>query len=137
MALVPEGPGAETLFVCENLWVPVVRLQGKLCVLPGVPSLFRKLLDSLVPYLPLPLEGERYHRKMVLTQLPESAIAPYLTSLQARLKAEEIQVGSYPSVLRGVTVSLIGKDLARLDALGEEVVKEVQGQVVEPERPAL
>ncbi|KAG9121705.1 hypothetical protein FRC07_002238 [Ceratobasidium sp. 392] len=131
MALVPEGQGAEALFVCEDLWVPVVRLQEKLCVLPGVPSLFRKLLDNLVPYLSLPLEGERSHRKMIFTQLPESSIAPYLTSLQERVKSEGIQVGSYPSVGKGVTVSLIGKDPARLAVLGEEVAKGIEGQVVE------
>ncbi|KAG8765103.1 hypothetical protein FRC12_007677 [Ceratobasidium sp. 428] len=133
MALVPEGPGAEALFVCEDLWVPVVRLQGKLCILPGVPSLFRKLLDNLVPYLSLPMEDERSHRKMILTQLPESSIAPYLTALQARLKSENIQVGSYPSVQRGVTVSLIGTDAARLAVLGEEVAKEIEGLIVEPD----
>ncbi|CAE6486985.1 unnamed protein product, partial [Rhizoctonia solani] len=133
MALLPEGPGAEALFVCQDLWVPVSRLQGKLCVLPGVPSLFRKLLDGLVPYLALPRDSERSYRKMVLTQLPESNIAPYLTTLQARVKPEGIQVGSYPTVGRGVTVSLIGKDPARLAELALEVVNEVSGELVNPE----
>jgi len=137
MALVPEGAGAEALFVCEDLWVPVVRLQGKLCVLPGIPSLFRKLLDNLVPYLPLLVEGGRFHRRLILTQLPESNIAPYLTSLQERLKSEGIQVGSYPSVERGVSISLIGRDLNRLAALGDEVGKEIQGEVIEIEKALL
>ncbi|CAE6351544.1 unnamed protein product [Rhizoctonia solani] len=133
MALLPEGPGAEALFVCDDLWVPVSRLQGKLCVLPGVPSLFRKLLDGLVPFLSLPHDSERSYRKMVLTQLPESNIAPYLTNLQSRVKSEDIQVGSYPTVGRGVTVSLIGKDSARLTELALEAAKELSGELVDPE----
>ncbi|QRV98962.1 molybdopterin-binding domain protein [Ceratobasidium sp. AG-Ba] len=125
MALVPEGKGAEILFVCEDLWVE------KLYVLPGVPSLFRKLLDSLVPYLSLPLEGDRSHRKLIRTEQTESNIAPFLTSLQERLKSEGIQVGSYPLLGKGVTVSLIGRDLDRLTVLSEEVVKAIEGQVIE------
>jgi hypothetical protein len=38
-------------------------------------------------------------------------IAPYLTSLQERLKPHGIQVGSYPVLYKGVFVSLIGRDL--------------------------
>ncbi|KAF8688485.1 Molybdopterin binding protein, partial [Rhizoctonia solani] len=101
MALLPEGPGAEALFVCEDLWVPVSRLQGKLYVLPGVPSLFQKLLDGMVPFLSLPDDSE------------------------PRVKPEDIQVGSYPTVGKGVTVSLIGRDSARLEELALEVAKEV------------
>jgi hypothetical protein len=42
---------------------------------------------------------------------PESLIAPYLTSLQLRLKPHGIQIGSYPILGQGVFVSLIGRDL--------------------------
>ncbi|KAJ1301115.1 hypothetical protein OPQ81_003528 [Rhizoctonia solani] len=126
MALLPEGPGAEALFVCEDLWVPVSRLQGKLCVLPGVPSLFRKLLDGLVPYLSLPHDSERSCHS------PESHIAPFLTSLQARVKPEDIQIGSYPTIGKGVTVSLIGKNPTRLAELALEVAQEVSGTLVDP-----
>ncbi|GAB1520307.1 hypothetical protein RhiTH_003381 [Rhizoctonia solani] len=108
MALLPEGPGAEALFVCEDLWVPVSRLQGKLYVLPGVPSLFRKLLDRVVPFLSLPDDSE------------------------PRVKSEDIQVGSYPTVGKGVTVSLIGRNSARLEELALEVAKEVSGELVDP-----
>jgi hypothetical protein len=37
MALFP-AKHAEVLFVQENLWVPVVRLKGKLIILPGIPK---------------------------------------------------------------------------------------------------
>ena len=41
----------------------------------------------------------------------ESLIAPYLTTLQTRLKPNGIQVGSYPILGQGVFVSLVGRDL--------------------------
>ena len=49
MALFPSGGSGvqEVLFVESSLWVPVVRLKGKLCILPGVPSLFQQLLTGL------------------------------------------------------------------------------------------
>jgi hypothetical protein len=39
MALFPSKD-TEVLFVASELWVPVVRLRGKLCILPGIPRLF-------------------------------------------------------------------------------------------------
>jgi hypothetical protein len=80
----------------------------------------------------------------VHTELPESSIAPFLTTLQERVKKEMIvrtlpcaakplarvdelipclptqRVGSYPKLHFGVDVSLIGKDQARLKELAEE-----------------
>lgn len=62
-------------------------------------------------------------------------IAPYLTSLQERLKPHGIQVGSYPVLYKGVFVSLIGRDVQPKavgnDKAGEkvwlaEVAKEVE-----------
>ncbi|KAJ3909632.1 MoaB/Mog domain-containing protein [Lentinula edodes] len=110
MALFPER--AEVLFVCGDIWVPVVRLEGKLCIFPGIPTLFTKMLDGLAPYLPLPPASERPLRVQIFTERPESMIAPYLTALHARMKKQkaDIQVGSYPVLGKGVFVSLIGRD---------------------------
>ncbi|KAJ7481706.1 MoaB/Mog domain-containing protein [Mycena latifolia] len=108
MALFPDQ--AEILFVAQDIWVPVVRLEGKLCIFPGIPCLFQKMLNALTPFLPLPPCTERPLRIQVFTERPESMIAPYLTGLQARLKPHGIQVGSYPVLGQGVFVSLIGRD---------------------------
>ncbi|PFH50841.1 hypothetical protein AMATHDRAFT_60323 [Amanita thiersii Skay4041] len=108
MALFPEH--AEVFFVGSDIWVPVVRLEGKLCIFPGIPSLFQRMLTGLTPYLPLPPLHERPKRIQVFTDRAESMIAPYLTTLQARLKSRGIQVGSYPVLSKGVFVSLIGRD---------------------------
>lgn len=55
--------------------------------------------------------------------MPESSIAPYLSSLQKRVYEEGIRVGSYPGAQlgTGVTISLIGKDKERVLELGKEV----------------
>jgi len=133
MALFPSK--AEILFVGEELWVPVCRLEGKLCIFPGVPSLFQRMLEGLTPYLPLP--DSRPFRHLVHTSLPESSIAPYLTSLHKRLKSDGIRVGSYPKLRQGVTVSLIGDDETKIREIGEEVARELQGKVVDDSEPKM
>nr|GAT48611.1 predicted protein [Mycena chlorophos] len=146
MALFPNS--AEVLFVAEDIWVPVVRLEGKLCIFPGIPSLFQKMLTALTPLLPLPPVSERPQRIQVFTERPESMIAPYLTKLQSRLKPHGIQVGSYPVLGQGVFVSLIGRDRpmttaatpttatdvpVRLADIAHEVGVEIEGHVVSEE----
>ncbi|ORY34871.1 MoaB/Mog domain-containing protein [Naematelia encephala] len=124
------GERSEVIFVEGDKWVPVVRLGGKLCIFPGIPSLFQQLLLGLTPYLPLPPASAKPFRHLIYTSMPESAIAPYLTELQARVKKEGIRIGSYPYLYSGVHVSLIGHDVERIKELGQEVVKELDGKVV-------
>ena len=108
--------------------------------------LFRKMLQELAPLLPLPPPHERPFRYQIFTKygatshlppcadarysLAESSIAPFLTSLQERVKNEGVRIGSYPFFGRGVCVSLIGLDKPYILALGEEVAKETEGYVV-------
>ncbi|KAF5384101.1 hypothetical protein D9615_003341 [Tricholomella constricta] len=143
MALFPDR--AEVIFIADNIWVPVVRLEGRICVFPGIPSLFQRMLTELTPFLPLPPKSERPLRIQVFTERPESMIAPYLTSLQERLKLRGIQVGSYPVLQEGVFVSLIGRDLCNegeeghrlwLADVAREVEREVGGRVVSDEEIA-
>lgn len=91
MALFPAN--AETLFVASDIWVvriyqlpflsssslfthegepliclqPVVRLERKLCVFPGIPALFQKMLQGLKAFLPLPPSSERPFRHQIFT----------------------------------------------------------------------
>ncbi|KAI0634363.1 Molybdopterin binding protein [Trametes polyzona] len=131
MALFPAR--AEVLYIAPDIWVPVVRLEGKLCVFPGIPRLFQRMLDGLARFLPLPPPSERPFRQQVFTELPESSIAPFLTALQARTKDAGVRVGSYPLLSKGVYVSLIGRDADAVRALGEEVARELQGRLVSEE----
>jgi molybdopterin-biosynthesis enzyme MoeA-like protein len=125
-----------------------VRLEGKLCVFPGIPALFQTMLDNLEPFLPLPPPHARPCRLQVFTRyvtphlarrgpyrpsLPESSIAPYLASLQRRVSSEGIRIGSYPRLQSGVYVSLIGADRNRIRELAQEVEKEVEGRIVSEE----
>lgn len=64
MALFPAN--AEVLFIGEDVWVPVCRLEGKLCIFPGIPNLFKKMLRGLTPYLPLP--DSRPFRHLIQTR---------------------------------------------------------------------
>jgi len=74
MALFPEK--AEVLFVGEDIWVPVCRLEGKLCIFPGIPSLFQRMLAGLTEYLPLP--DTRPFRHLIHTRCVHSYCSPYL-----------------------------------------------------------
>ena len=83
MALFPDN--AEVLFIAPDVWVvspsiahtdysglnnllqPVVRLEGKLCVFPGIPKLFQRMLTGLTPFLPLPPPHERPYRQQIFT----------------------------------------------------------------------
>lgn len=85
MALFPAN--AEVLFIAKDIWVvcsvvvsllvnfndepitqqPVVRLEGRLCIFPGIPTLFQKMLDGITPFLPLPPINERPCRLQVYT----------------------------------------------------------------------
>jgi len=47
---------------------PVVRLEGKLCIFPGIPALFQKMLNGLTDYLPLPPECDRPKRIQIFTE---------------------------------------------------------------------
>ncbi|KAI0342416.1 Molybdopterin binding protein [Trametopsis cervina] len=131
MALFPAQ--AEVLYTNSEIWVPVVRLEGKLCVFPGIPRLFQKMVDGLTPFLPLPPPHERPCRQQIFTSQPESSIAPYLTELQARTKGDGIRVGSYPLLMHGVYVSLIGQDKEVVKALAQEVVQKLDGRLVSDE----
>ncbi len=130
MALFPAS-NAEVIFPTTRLWVPVVRMQGKLCILPGVPRLFEALLDGLEPYLPLDPNKPRPYRVLIHTKLPESNISPYLVKLTEKCKEKEIKVGSYPKWNNGVDVSLIGNNWDDLESLIAEVEKEVEGKLIE------
>ena len=104
------------------------------------------MLQELAPLLPLPPPHKRPFRYQIFTKygamphpspcadtppsLTESSIAPFLTSLQERVKNEGVRIGSYPFFGRGVCISLIGLDKPHILALGEEVAKETEGYAV-------
>ncbi|KAI9007621.1 molybdenum cofactor synthesis domain-containing protein [Hyaloraphidium curvatum] len=151
MALLPTGgpPGLEAQHIVPDpaLWVPVVVVNGNVAVLPGVPRLFRGLLDAFVDKVIMPKlpAAEAWERGLVATSMFEADIADALTDIAARSEPDGIKIGSYPkSPPRGpdgqpidpaawkikVVVSVVGKDAARVNHWVEVVKGKVDGWTV-------
>ena len=127
----------QALFVDDELWIPVCVVNGNVYILPGVPSLFTRLLERMKPLLLPKLidpEGKGIHRLLFATPLYESTIAPYLTELSERVASHGVKVGSYPRWgKKRNTVTLVGTDLAYMESLVAEVEKNVEGRRVQRE----
>lgn len=124
----------QAVFVADDMWVPIAIVNGNVHILPGVPRLFERLLDSLKPSL-LPRltnpDGKGIHRFLFSTPLPESAVAPYLTDLAVRTSPHGVKVGSYPRWgNKRNTVTLVGTDQAFMDSLIPEVEENINGRKV-------
>lgn len=127
----------QALFVAEDMWVPIAIVNGNVHILPGVPRLFERLLQHLKPHLIPRLsdpEGKGTHRFMFSTPLPESAVAPFLTELAAKVEPRGVKVGSYPRWgKKRNTVTLVGTDKAYLESLVAEVEAGTQSKLVKKE----
>lgn len=78
-----------------------------------ITRIVEKLLDGLKPLI-LPrladLDGKVTHRIIISTPLAESAVAPYLTQLAAKVEPQGVKVGSYPRWgKKRNTVTLVGR----------------------------
>lgn len=109
-ALVP----IDNVFVDPKLWFPIVEINYRVYILPGVPQLFVKLMQALVPrLLPRIDQQSKYVRRYVKTTTGESELAPFLGELQREVDAEygagAIKIGSYPHMAWRInTLSIIG-----------------------------
>lgn len=138
MATIPIGSNVDTIYIAEDLWVPVVSINNKVHILPGVPQLFTRMLDGLSPYIEgrLPSSDQQLIRFYVATKLRESEMAPYLTRKQAEVDSKGIKLGSYPHMSIGInTVSIIGKESHReyLREIVKDVEEKLQGTEVSKE----
>ncbi|QDS73526.1 hypothetical protein FKW77_009536 [Venturia effusa] len=126
----------QVLFLSDDLWVPLAVVNGNVHILPGVPRLFEKILDSyrssLLPRL-VDAEGGVY-RILISTPMAESAVAPALTELAAEVEPKGVKVGSYPRWGKARnTVTLVGRDRKYMDSLVSRVEQAVKGKRVEKE----
>lgn len=124
----------QAIFVSDEFWVPINIVNGNIYILPGVPSLFTKLLEhlkpSLLPRLADP-EGKGIHRILFATPLFESVVAAYLTELAEKVEPRGVKVGSYPRWgKKRNTVTLVGRDVEFMESLIPEVEKNVEGKRV-------
>jgi len=130
----------QVLFLSDDLWVPLAVVNGNIHILPGVPRLFEKIIDSyrtsLLPRLADP-EGKGVYRILISTPLAESAVAPALTELAAEVEPKGVKVGSYPRWGKARnTVTLVGRDREYMDSLVAKVEKAVDGRRVNKEDEA-
>lgn len=130
-ATATAPPRTQALFVSPDFWVPIAVANGNVHILPGIPRLFRGLLEGLRPYLSPQLRQR--HRLTIATPAPESAVAGFLAAFAGRpeVAGQGVKVGSYPRWGEGRnTVTLTGRDIEVLRGLVGEVEKGVGGEVV-------
>lgn len=125
---------AQVIFVNDNLWVPIACVNGNIHILPGVPRLFEALLEGLKPSIQARVkdpEGGGVYRILISTPMAESAVAPALTEIAAKVEGRGVKVGSYPRWGKSRnTVTLVGTEREYMDGLVPEVEKAVKGRRV-------
>ena len=90
MALLPSS--AEVLSV-PGSWVPIVGMEKRCFVFPGIPRLFKEMLEVLGDHLE---DGERMVTYYVVTDKRESDIAEIIAK-EERESGGELEIGSYPN----------------------------------------
>ncbi|CCE82502.1 Piso0_002229 [Millerozyma farinosa CBS 7064] len=139
MATIPSGTQVEKIFPDQSLWVPIVGIEGRVYILPGVPRLFNKLLNGLSPYLERRLKPVVLTRYFIKTKSKESELAPFLSELQSECDnvygKGSVKLGSYPHMEWGInTISIIGNNNvknAELRSVVNQILENVGGEAIE------
>lgn len=131
MATIPQSSAdveVLKLYTHESLWVPIVGINNQVYILPGVPTLFKRLLHGLGEALKERVVPKHYRRYYVSTRTNESNLAPFLTQLQDKCDATHnytIKLGSYPHFNWKInTISIIGDETVAVEDL-RQIVSEV------------
>lgn len=82
-------PESAQVYFAKPMWLPLIRVEN-LYILPGVPSLFTRLLEAFSHLF----VGEKFYREIIYTNRYESQIAPDLSKIQT--KFSRTKIGSYP-----------------------------------------
>lgn len=136
MATFPVSSGdvsVEKIFPDEELWVPIVNVNHKVYILPGVPQLFEKLLVGLKPHLVPRIDPKlSLQRYYVKTTTKESDLAPFLSDLQAdcdkKFGLGAVKLGSYPHFSWKInTISIIGSQDIEPEDLRDLVARIIVG----------
>ncbi|KAL7664111.1 MoaB/Mog domain-containing protein [[Candida] zeylanoides] len=139
MATIPKGENVEKLYLDDELWVPVVGIDKKVYILPGVPQLFTRLMVGLGEILKPRVVSDFLTRRFVQTRTGESELAPFLTALQhecnIKYGKDGVKLGSYPHLTWKInTISIIAgsnvndKDLS---SIVQRVLEGVKGEAKE------
>ncbi|CAR31000.1 hypothetical protein ZYGR_0P03060 [Zygosaccharomyces rouxii] len=142
MATVPFGPQVKNYYVDDKLWVPICSVDHKVYILPGIPQLFKRMIEGFTPQFKeiygLKEDTREYVRFFVKTPFTESQISYFLRKLQeeAAQVSEDIKIGSYPHFGMGFnTISILGtKDNEDyLKNLSDKTIKELKGEPIAAE----
>lgn len=142
MATIPSGPQVKNYYIDDELWVPICSVDHKVYILPGIPQLFRRMIEQFTPRFReiygLKEDTREYIRFFVKTPFSESQISHFLRKLQeeAAQVSEDIKIGSYPHFGMGFnTISILGtKDNEEyLRRLSGETIRELKGELVTAE----
>ncbi|KAK0712232.1 MoaB/Mog domain-containing protein [Apiosordaria backusii] len=126
----------QAIIACrDKFWVPVSVVNGNVYILPGIPDLFKHLLNGLTRHIKPRVRSNGKIRVTIRTLQPESKMADYLTGLAKRMAPKDIDVGSYPKFQIENTVVLVGEDRAELEAVIPEMLENLEGTLVSIELP--
>lgn len=119
---------AQLLRERKEIQIPIVVVNKNIHILPGVPALFKILLDSLQKRLSS-MSDSKFYRNEIATKQDETAIADILADIQS--KATEVKIGSYPlwKDKNGIQVvmSVFGKDQCIVDKVSQEIMEKTNG----------
>lgn len=140
MAQIPKP---DYVFSTNGLWVPLVQTRNVL-ILPGVPMLFRRMIDSWFD-----LELKNYSsqgrdeiflsprkRISVKTFWKESELAQKLTQIQESVSQFGISLGSYPKLFDDgsthVIISISGPidEISELEKCAREIADSFEGEII-------
>ncbi|ORE09452.1 Molybdopterin binding protein [Rhizopus microsporus var. microsporus] len=119
---------AELLREKKGIPFPIVVVNKNIHILPGVPMLFKILLDSLKPRLAV-MSGSRFYRCEIATRKTEVSIAEVLADIQAR--SDDAKIGSYPFGKNQdgiqVVITVSGKEQSKVDKVTREIMEKTEG----------
>lgn len=139
MVKLPYGANVQYLYA-PDLWVPIVNINDKLNILPGIPRLLENmLLNGIHPAIKDRLDPElKFISFYVSTEERESLLAPFLRDLSENLGNEDIKIGSYPhKVLNTVSVTGRRKDEAKLREIVKKCIEQLKGKEISREEEEL
>lgn len=109
MATFPSGPNVNVDFVSDKLWVPAVNLNQQVYIFPGIPTLYRQMMEGLKSSISKRVDGPKLTRRYVSTTTVESVLASTLSDIHHRFQDLGIKIGSYPHFRdHKNTVSILG-----------------------------
>lgn len=122
--------------------IPVVVVNNNVYMLPGVPRLFRLLVDSIQEHMEQLIsehtgkQARPFIRIEVATQRGEADIASALTTIQEQVRDQDIKVGSYPVDSKDfrVVISIVGRDTTAVQKTASHIIHATNGWEIKSSR---